>query len=715
MKKYIVLFLLGFIISNIAQANNRGDFCGTAKAMEDYRAGKLPIRPTLSGPEVIIDRPLFRVHYTRSGSDAVSDVYAESTASYVSYCWAKEVDTLGWAPPPPDYSQGGDDRYDFYIMVLSSGVMGATYPEYGYSTPYPDGVCSHIRLSKAYSGGDLQVTIAHEFNHACQMRYSDNEGTWWMENCATWMEDNCYNNDNYYIDYLSSSPNPLDSPHLSITTGTNLYWYAGAIWPKYLSDCFGVDCVRQIWVYQGQTAGQNTLSGMDYVLSSQYSSSLVSALKQYAVWRYFTGSRADTVHYYKEGNLYPTVHITQNNTSYPVSGTQLNYSLNNPGGAGYVQFSNGGGKIFIDFNAQSVYRWACLVVGYRPNNLSTVTELALNSSGAGSDSFTWLPYDHFALIPVAVQWEYNTGGLPYSYSATLRILHDIGIISLAGYTNNADSGAVITPQAMVKNYGQNSETFPIRFTIGDGYTNTQNLTLNPGDSNLVSFAACTLRIRNYNAVLCTTLLNSDERTTNNSLSDRIFVRVKDVAMLAILEPEQSVNQGEQIHPEVTIKNYGNVREIFYVDCRIGNWIATQRISLAAGLQFDLEFDSTWSATDTSHYAVKCSTKLTNDVNNNNDWMISNCYVHPSAINEDISVKPSFEPTISFNNNRITVNNLQTNSILMLDIYDTQGRRVFSDKSNQHYFALNNNLATGCYIIRVKCDGKTLVHKGIIVN
>jgi hypothetical protein len=715
MKKYIVLFLLGFIVVNIAQARNRGDFCGTAKALDDYRAGKIPLRPTLSGPELTIDRTFFRIHYTHSGNDAVSDVYAESTASYVSYCWAKEIDTLGWAAPPPDYGQGGDDRYDFYIRLLSSGVMGTTYSENSYTNPYPNGVSSYIALSNVYSGNDLKVTIAHEFCHASEFRYSSVEGTWWMENCATWMEDLVYDDVNYYTGYLSSPPNPLSNPNLGINNGSGLYWYAGAIWAMFLSDRFGVDCVRNMWVYQGQTAGQNALQGIDYVLSSQCSSSLVSALKQYAVWRYFTGSRADTIHYFKEGNLFPTVYPTATHTSYPVSGNQLSYSLANPGGAGYIQLMNGGGKIFISFNAQTIYRFGCFVIGYRPNNQSTVNELALNSSAAGSDSFDWLPYDNFALIPVAVQWEYNTGSLGYSYTASIRILHDIGIVSLSGYTNNVDSGVVITPQALVKNYGQNPETFPVRFTIGDAYTNTQSVTLNSGDSSVANFLPCSLRTRGYNAVQCTTLLNGDERVTNNSLTDRIFVRVKDVALLAILEPEQSVNQGEQIHPEVTIKNYGNVREIFYVDCRIGNWTGTQRISLAAGLQFDLEFDSTWSATDTGHYAVKCSTKLTNDVNNNNDWMVSNCYVHPSAINEDISVRPIQKPTISFYNNRIVINNVSQAGSLTLELFDMQGRMVFSEISNQHEFNLNNNLPAGCYIVRLKIDDQILRYKSVIIR
>lgn len=715
MKKYLVLCLFILLTANIINASSRGDFCGTAAALEDFQKGKLPIRPTLSGPEQFIDRPLFRIHYTQQGGDAVSVVYAESTASYVSYCWAKEVDTLGWIAPPPDYGQGGDDRYDFYIKALSSGIMGITYAENSYPTPYPNGVTSYISLSKVYSGNDLKVTIAHEFCHALQFRYSSVEGTWWMENCATWMEDNCYDNVNYYAAYLSSSPNPLDSPHLSITTGTNLYWYAGAIWAMFLGEYYGIDCVRQIWVYQGQVAGQNALSGMDYVLSNQFGSSLAIALKQYAVWRYFTGSRADTVHFYKEGNLYPTVHITQTHSSYPASGNQLSYYLSNPGGAGYVQFQNGGGKLFVNFNAQSIYRWSCFVIGYRPSNLSTVFELALNSSGAGSDSFPWLNNEHFALIPVVTQWEWNTGGLGFTYSANLRILHDVGVMSLTGYPANVDSGAVVVAQALVKNFGLNAENFPVQLTIGSSYSNTQNISLNPGDSSLVIFPPCTLTVRNYSAILCTTLLATDERNTNNWISDRIFVRVKDVAVISIIEPQASVNQGSFIHPKARIKNYGNVREIFYVDFTIGNWQATQRLSLAADMEFDLEFDSIWNPTDTGHFTVKCSTKLTNDVNHSNDWMTSICYVHPAAIAEENKMYQIQLPKIVFNSKTINIKGIPDASIVQVELFDTQGRRVYYEKSNQPYFNLRNDLSSGCYILRIKTDNQTFVYKTVIIR
>lgn len=716
MKKYLVLLL--FLLIAIAKADyvqpktdRPINWCGTADALEEYRLGKLPARPTLSGPVQYIERTNFRVHYTLQGTDAVTVAYAELTANAMQYSWTILIDSLGWTPPPPDFGQGGDDRYDIYLKTLSAGVAGVTYAEYSYSTPYPNGVCSHFRITTDLSYSYLKSTVCHEFHHAIQFRYSSVEGTWWMENCAVWSEEVVYEELNSYLWFLATTPNPLDSPHLQINTSTNYYWYAGGIWAMFLGEYYDIDCVRKIWTYQGQISGQNTLSGMDYVLTNQYGSSLATALKQYAVWRYFTGSRADTVHFYKEGNLFPLVRLTQTHYSYPASGNQSSYSLYNPGGAGYIQFQNGGGTFFINFNAASVYRWACFVVGYRPYNLSTVYELTLNSSAAGSDSLVWQDNEHFALIPVATQWEWSTGGLGFSYSANIRILHDVAVTRIIGMPTLVDSGAVAFPQAMIKNYGLSTENFLVRFTIGDYYTKTQNITLLAGDSNLLTFPACTLLTRNYNTYKCTTLLNTDERNNNNSMSDRVFVRVKDVATIAILEPQGSVIQGAFIYPQARIKNYGNLRENFTVVFTIRTFEINKATSLAAGGQLDLVFDSLWIPVDTGQYVVKCSTRLTNDAVQSNDKAVSVCYVYPPAVYEQES-QPINVPYLSFGLTKIYLTKEINLNNTKVEIYNIQGKKVYQGTPE----LLNNiKLASGCYVLRLNSDNKTYHYKAVLIK
>jgi hypothetical protein len=712
MKTYLLIVLL---LVAVARADLTGDWCGTIPALKDFNDGKLPIRPTLSGPEIIIDRTNFRVHYTTQGRDRANVSYAESTASYLQYCWTKHIDSLGWASPPPDGTLGGDSRYDYYITSLSSNIAGVTYSEAGYSNPYPNGCCSHIRISNTLDIIGLAVVVSHEFTHACQFRYSSAEQSWWYENIATWMEDETYPNSNDYIHYLTSSPNPFSNPELPINTFTGLYQYAGAAWGMFLENYYDADCPRKIWEYQGIISGQNTLSGMNYVMTNQYGSNLQTALKNYALWRYFTGIRADTVHYFKEGNLWPLARMLNIHNSYPISGNQGSYPVTGPGGNDYIQFQNGGGKFFISFDGQDGYQWSCFVIGYRPNNLSTVTELSLNTQIQVSDSFLWQDNDHVALIPVVTQWQSSTGALNFNYSANIRVFHDVGIQQITGFPTTAvDSGAVISAQALIKNYGLYSEIFPIQLTVGNSYINTQSVSLNPNDSSWVSFAQCTLRVRDYNAYKCTTLLTQDERTTNNSISDRVFVRVQDVATIMILEPPAQVNLGSFIHPQARVRNNGNLREIFDVDFYIGNWYTTKQFSLAPNLEYDMVFDSTWHATDTGYYVVKCSTKLTGDVNSNNDWFVSNCHVNPNGIAEIQNII-SKHLSVNIKGNKVVLSGIDRYNKIQFQIFDVQGRMVYYIQPSGRVFNINKPLPIGCYIVRIQADNQCVILKHIVIK
>ncbi|MDP2209949.1 MAG: hypothetical protein Q8K98_14425 [Bacteroidota bacterium] len=102
------------------------DDCGTEKSLRDFLVlGKTSGRPTLSGTVQYIFTANFKIHYTLSGQDATTLAWAESTAVYAEYCW-RICDSLGWINPPPDYGEGGDNRYDIYIRHTSiDGYWGA--------------------------------------------------------------------------------------------------------------------------------------------------------------------------------------------------------------------------------------------------------------------------------------------------------------------------------------------------------------------------------------------------------------------------------------------------------------------------------------------------------------------------------------------------------------------------------------------------------------
>ncbi len=123
----------------------------------------------------------FAVHYNTTGIHAVSltDIDGNGTPDYVDETinafedsWTREIDELGYNPPPSD----GDGVYDIYITSLGSQrVYGLTWPLGSDLTTE-----SYIEVDNNFTDANvyytqgidgLKVTAAHEFFHAIQFGY----------------------------------------------------------------------------------------------------------------------------------------------------------------------------------------------------------------------------------------------------------------------------------------------------------------------------------------------------------------------------------------------------------------------------------------------------------------------------------------------------------------------------------------------------------------
>lgn len=689
-KRFLLLFV--FLLSFLF-AQEKDNWCGTLFALKQFLSKSPFQRPDLT-PESIIETEHFRIHYTLYGQNRCDTAYARAVANYCEFSWHKQIDTMGWAAPPPDYGQGGDDRYDIYIYDLPSGVGGWCVTEAWYSEPYPNGASSWIGVDNGLGLGNfLKIVCSHEFSHASQFRYSAREMNFIYENTAVWMEDCCYEEINDYISYLSTSPNPLGNPDYSITSVENLYLYAGGIWFMFLEDKYDIICPRRVWENMGEIGGENTLFAIDSVLRAYYSSNLRTALRDYALWRYFVGIRADTSRYFKEGNLWPTSYLLRTISEYPAWGTEDPRPPFAPGGCDFIQLRNGGGKLTINFNGEDGYKWRLWVVGYKPGS-SDLYEMRLDSlTGAGRDSFNWGDREHFALIPVVCNWEFSSGALIFDYDVDCRILRDVGVVSIVGVPGSCDTGSSFIPKAWIKNYGRQNETFDAIFRIGDSYTNQRNLTLSPNDSFLQEFSPCTLLSRGYQNYICTLALEGDERVANNSKTGRILVLVRDVGVLEILEPVGTIPPGRAIQPKAKIKNFGNLPVQFDCHFWIGGWQTTKRINLAAGREFDLVFDSTWLASDTGQFLAKCSTAYADDKNPLNDKTEGIFFVRPSGLAEAIKSK------IDFDNER-------------LEIYNASGIKIWEGEGIN---LTRIKLPSGVYFLNIKSQEKKREKKIFIVR
>ncbi len=219
----------------------------------------------------------FRINYDTSGTHAVYqptvDIdpadgvpdYVNRTGEYFERAWTVQSDTLGYDTPPYDGSNGGGTNlYDVY-MHHYSGAYGVTWAESN-STQRPGrnyDMTSYIYVDPTYNGFGysdrtlpMKVTSAHEFFHATQFAYNANAGSWFMENCAVWMEEKMWDEVNdcyFYMNYFFNNTN------YAINTANGSFEYGAFVWPTYLDERYGQDIIRTIWEWTINTNAFNAV------------------------------------------------------------------------------------------------------------------------------------------------------------------------------------------------------------------------------------------------------------------------------------------------------------------------------------------------------------------------------------------------------------------------------------------------------------------------
>ncbi len=409
----------------------------------------------------------FKIHYVVSGEDSVfeSDVdtlpadghpdYVNRCAEIVDHVWEYEIDTLAYDQPPSDdwhTPNGGDGKYDIYLVNMEAGYLGMTYPEAYYMYP---GAISYIVLRNDYSiytkppyslyddqYDGMKVTAAHEFFHAIQLGMdateyggsAPNYKPYWMEMTAVWMEDMVYDEINDYVGYLYYF---YHFPWLSLKTfGSNpddeasyYHCYASCVWPIYLSERFGSEIIRHIWIRCGDVAGDNAFSATDEMLASA-GTSFDQAFQEFTIWNYFTSIRADTLTFYSEGHLFPQTFIysTQNHSSgsYPLLVDAAPRPPDNLG-SNYVSFRTNtsvAADLNIGFYGDSSAAWEVSLIGYKSDNPPWFSQINLNDLQNGTETVqNWHLYEKIIMIPAVTTW--SDASFNYAYTASVDTSVDV--------------------------------------------------------------------------------------------------------------------------------------------------------------------------------------------------------------------------------------------------------------------------------------------------
>lgn len=274
--------------------------------------------PSLSGTEETFDTANFRIHYTRSGEDAVPRAdadnngtpdYVERVAELLEEVHDILINQLGWLAPPSDNGFGGNDLYNVYLEeMLSEGIAGFVDGGFDETTVGDNPNSLNVietRSSFSLMGLDndyveegvfqedlLRTTVAHEYMHSIQMGYDGQETLEWLwEATATWIQDEVYDEVNDADELIAEVVGSPSTCQFSADP------YAMWIFLRHISENYGHNTVRNMWE---QAVNLDGYAVVEAALN-QVGTTLDNVIRNFAV--------SILIRDFKEGVNYPTVRL----------------------------------------------------------------------------------------------------------------------------------------------------------------------------------------------------------------------------------------------------------------------------------------------------------------------------------------------------------------------------------------------------------------------
>ncbi len=381
------------------------------------------VRPTLNS---YIDTAHFRVHYSTSGTNMIylwpNTAYRDSVMASCEKSYNFDVNH-GWQAPPSDGGNGGGTNLiDCYVDNLS-GVYGVTYSETPVPGGFPSDYTAYFVIDNDYTGFGytdrtlpMKVTVAHEYHHVVQMGYTIGNN-WWMENMATFMEDEIYDeiNDNYQ--YLSCY---MSQPYKKASTFNGCFEYACFIWPTFLKENWAHSVVRDV---QYCAATTNVFTCFDNVLGGQSpASSYSAALAEWQTWNFYTWMRDDGGHYIEGANYHSLMAPDQTFATYP----QLNKHPNSTKmpeatGASAMKFTRNtqstDNRLTITFDGPACTEQVVLIAKEASGVVFHEYYIALDGNGNGTVDINGWDTMEYAWMTVSMARECGNGTFDYVFSA----------------------------------------------------------------------------------------------------------------------------------------------------------------------------------------------------------------------------------------------------------------------------------------------------------
>jgi len=362
-----------------------------------------------------IESEHFVIHFTTSSNDfqeingqlyslQSNYGYAQSIIDFAELSLSTFINS-GWEYPPPDCDElitdessphhcinfGGNSLYDIYI---SNDGPGMVVPENQYAIPpYTGGLTSYMKISTLSNNYEFLPSwshhvVAHEVHHTIQLRYGyGTSGTpgnyiynlWFFEQTASYMENVVFPNSNHLYTMLANCDvvTPLTYTNHGIDYPAEIYPYRSALWQKYLVESIGdSSIVRYMWEDYGlQFATGNPVSLFPIYenainIATDNQLELEHAFNEYALWRYFTGSRNIQNNFFEESSGYCTSSTFSIDDTYSMSSST--------GGAYFIELPQNGKDLIISSNFINDIN--CTHITINPSDDILLTEIPLNSN-----------------------------------------------------------------------------------------------------------------------------------------------------------------------------------------------------------------------------------------------------------------------------------------------------------------------------------------------
>ncbi|MGN6588365.1 MAG: MXAN_6640 family putative metalloprotease [Solirubrobacterales bacterium] len=282
----------------------------------------------------------FCVHWVDQGLDApnladkngngVPD-FVERVLRVAEHVHEVENGKLGWREPRSDGRIGGlNGKTDIYLSQIGGELFGYAAPDRGQANKQhriPRRLHGYLVLDNDYSAfefphtkpiNDLEVTLAHEYNHILQFGYDAYQDPWFAESSATWMEDQVYDGIDDYLRYVRRWVKLWETP----LTTSSIKEYGSAVWNQWLAHCYGEAIIRKAWAgaIHAKPGGFSVAAYERAIRAagpSDFSHDFVKFAASVAEWR--------TDEVFREGHLFPDM---QRQGHLPLNGQPLTRVLN---------------------------------------------------------------------------------------------------------------------------------------------------------------------------------------------------------------------------------------------------------------------------------------------------------------------------------------------------------------------------------------------------